>query len=277
MDEEAQQEEATSGESQSDEDSHDAFQSPVGPSGLILLSVACGAVALLLVSLNHARSARDTDFAAEAAAVRQTGRPEEVVLSPLPAAFPPQATTSAAKATPAPMVAPPVSILATIAPVPPPPTIPPPHCGVDEEMFAGLCYRKCSLLTDNEFPVRFASNACQKKAEGMNPPNPLYDGTLCDGFSVGDEEACPHAPFVGSCDDNEEMHAGACYKKCELLTDGKFNVRWASNTCCSEWPCGADPSKMDTQGIGCQGYGVGGGGNGHECAHPPWVINEAPD
>jgi len=153
-----------------------------------------------------------------------------------------------------------------------PATFPTPHCGENEEMLAGLCYRKCSLLTDGQYPQRLASNACHKDAAEGHDSMAIHKGlAACEGFNVGDEELCPHAPFIGSCDLNEELHAGACYKKCMLLTNGELTVRSGSNTCCDEAPCTAS-SKSKASGIGCEGFGVGGALQpGHQCAHPPEV------
>jgi len=142
------------------------------------------------------------------------------------------------------------------------------RCGPAEELLAGLCYRNCSLLTNGSFPLRWAPNACHKEATETRPAETKFSGLLCNGFDVGSDGQCPHPPSTGQCDDNEELHASSCYKTCELLTNGKYKIRSGPNTCCEEWPC-FNPFRDATEGIGCQGFGVGGGMHGHHCPHPP--------
>merc|ERR1740138_2009103 len=57
--------------------------------------------------------------------------------------------------------------------------------------------------------------------------------SMCHGFDVsGDVEGkgCPHSP--GTCLEDEEFSLGMCYKKCSILTEGKYNYRVAAATCC---------------------------------------------
>lgn len=105
-------------------------------------------------------------------------------------------------------------------------------CGDTEELFDGLCYRKCSLLTNGASPIRTSAWTCCEstpcdfrkvhKAEGIP--------VMCNGYGVGGNGSCPHKP--GACLNDEELHLGVCYKKCELLTGGKFPHRSAAATCC---------------------------------------------
>lgn len=40
-------------------------------------------------------------------------------------------------------------------------------CLTDEELFLGMCYKKCSLLTRSEFPYRVAAASCCKRTDAM--------------------------------------------------------------------------------------------------------------
>lgn len=143
-------------------------------------------------------------------------------------------------------------------------------CGVNEEMLGGLCYKKCSLLTDGEFPLRWAPNACHRLANSTSgmPAETKFNGIVCNGFDVGDDRSCPHPPLAGECDENEELYVGKCYMKCEVLTQGSHKIRLGPNTCCQAWPC-LNPFHDETEGWGCHGFGVGGGMYGHDCPHEP--------
>eukprot|EP00930_Biecheleria_cincta_P049696 TRINITY_DN34896_c0_g1_i1.p1 TRINITY_DN34896_c0_g1~~TRINITY_DN34896_c0_g1_i1.p1 ORF type:complete len:335 (-),score=46.71 TRINITY_DN34896_c0_g1_i1:20-955(-) len=68
------------------------------------------------------------------------------------------------------------------------------------------------------------------------------------------------------CLPTEEIYAGLCYKKCELLTDGTHPYRSATNTCCKSINSCLWPSNLWTSGLGCNGFGVSGDGG---CAHAP--------
>jgi len=63
--------------------------------------------------------------------------------------------------------------------------------------------------------------------------------------------------FNGCCTD-EELFFGFCYKKCTLLTDGRFPYRWATNTCCNtpDFAGCVDFLHTESRGFGCTGYGV---------------------
>jgi len=154
-------------------------------------------------------------------------------------------------------------------------TTPGRHCRKHEELFLGICYRNCSLLTNNMCPIRFAPNGCCRQLPCLTPSEvDLHGFAPSFGYFVGGEGAghFPHAP--GECMGNEESHLGFCYKKCSLLTNNVFNHRMGTNTCCKHKNCLSpfnwNPFNMDTKGTWCKGYAVGGGlSKGYECPHKP--------
>mmetsp|Transcript_48431 Transcript_48431/g.90770 ORF Transcript_48431/g.90770 Transcript_48431/m.90770 type:complete len:287 (+) Transcript_48431:71-931(+) len=107
-------------------------------------------------------------------------------------------------------------------------------CANDEELLGKLCYKKCSLLTHGEAPIRLSAFSCGK-SRGFQDFFGAKVGTLipCEGYDVsGDEagEGCPHK--AGTCLVNEEFSLGKCYKRCSDLTDGQFPYRTSAETCC---------------------------------------------
>jgi len=71
-------------------------------------------------------------------------------------------------------------------------------CLVDEEMFLGVCYKKCSLLTSGEHPYRIAPATCSKFSSGWDSLNP-FNGKTSKSFDVGggagdSEDAEAHMP-----------------------------------------------------------------------------------
>lgn len=61
----------------------------------------------------------------------------------------------------------------------------------DEEIFEGLCYTKCSLLTMGKYSIRTAMNTCSNHDYGG-------EWTLgfgpCSGFGIGGTKCLPHIP-----------------------------------------------------------------------------------
>jgi len=104
-------------------------------------------------------------------------------------------------------------------------------CHGDEELFASLCYKKCTILTGNEYPVRSTAFTCCKETP-CHPFNTRKDMGFCSGFSVagGDKDACPHPPT--GCEADEEVTAGVCYKTCSGLTNNEFPHRLTNMACC---------------------------------------------
>uniref|UniRef100_A0A7S4QS07 Uncharacterized protein n=1 Tax=Alexandrium monilatum TaxID=311494 RepID=A0A7S4QS07_9DINO len=104
-------------------------------------------------------------------------------------------------------------------------------CSSDEEIFAGLCYKKCELLAGSEYPIRTTAFTCCKETP-CHPFNSRKDMGFCSGFSIagGDKQGCPHPP--SSCQADEEVVAGVCYKKCSLLTGNEYSHRLTNMACC---------------------------------------------
>mmetsp|Transcript_47742 Transcript_47742/g.128813 ORF Transcript_47742/g.128813 Transcript_47742/m.128813 type:complete len:241 (+) Transcript_47742:3-725(+) len=132
-------------------------------------------------------------------------------------------------------------------------------CPDDEEEHAGLCYKKCSLLT-GDHPIRTSAFSCCKEAP-CTLLNQKVKFRICSGFDVaGDSQGggCPHGR--GACYVDEELHADRCYKRCSLLTSGDYMFRSAAETCCkydphkSVVPC-LDPRHTNTS----QAFAAGGG------------------
>lgn len=134
-------------------------------------------------------------------------------------------------------------------------------CGQDEEMFAGLCYKKCALLA-NGFPIRTSSFSCCASHPCGLQNQKVSVSMPCSGFDVGgdingEEGECPHA--AGTCLQDEEMLLGLCYKKCVILTNGAFPFRVAAATCCKTTGFGClNPMNLVTDFVR---FNVGGGLN----------------
>eukprot|EP00439_Symbiodinium_sp_Y106_P026262 s4138_g3.t1 len=132
-------------------------------------------------------------------------------------------------------------------------------CADDEEYFEDLCYLKCSLATKGTHPIRTSAFTCCK-SEPCSFDNTEINMSPCDGFDVsgnvhGQRSACPHGE--GTCLEDEELLLGMCYKKCSILTEGRFNHRVAATTCCSETGLACfNPMNLKTDFVG---FAVGGG------------------
>jgi len=110
-------------------------------------------------------------------------------------------------------------------------------CNDDEELFEGLCYKKCSLLTQGTHPIRTTSMSCcnADKAADCNFKNQEVSVKICGGYDVagnvnGQTSACPHAE--GGCYENEELFLGQCYKKCSEVAGAEYTKRITSWSCC---------------------------------------------
>jgi hypothetical protein len=105
-------------------------------------------------------------------------------------------------------------------------------CNDDEEEHAALCYKKCELLTDGEYPVRGSAFSCCR-AQPCSLFNQRFKMSICGGFDVAGDEAnnaCPHQR--GSCYADEELSLNLCFKRCALLTYGEFPFRHGAGMCC---------------------------------------------
>jgi hypothetical protein len=105
----------------------------------------------------------------------------------------------------------------------------------------------------------------------------LSSGSSGNASAGGGEEvqSIPNAPKEDMhdgnvCDDDEELLAHLCYKKCSLLTDGQHPRRTTAWSCCSAGgegeTCGLFNQKL-RPGI-CTGYDISGDRAGNGCPHP---------
>jgi len=146
-------------------------------------------------------------------------------------------------------------------------------CGDDEEFFDGLCYAKCSLLTQGSHPIRVTSFSCCV-SHPCDFSNTLVNLKPCSHYDVagdinGEQGACPHP--LGTCLQDEELLLGMCYKQCEILTGGEYVHRVAATTCCSTTGLGClNPANLKTDFVN---FPVGGGkGDGNK--ETPSLIHE---
>jgi len=141
-------------------------------------------------------------------------------------------------------------------------------CDDEEELYGGLCYKKCGLLTNGQAPIRTSSWTCCKSHPcGLrNQMGSLGHTIICKGYDVDAAGSCPHKP--GTCLVDEEMVLGVCYAKCSLLTNGAFPYRMTAATCCKGHGLGClNPWNARTS----DAFDKGGGGNsdGFSDAHLP--------
>eukprot|EP00440_Ansanella_granifera_P001284 gb/GFBE01001382.1/.p1 GENE.gb/GFBE01001382.1/~~gb/GFBE01001382.1/.p1 ORF type:complete len:265 (+),score=55.14 gb/GFBE01001382.1/:1-795(+) len=142
-------------------------------------------------------------------------------------------------------------------------------CEDDEELFQGLCYKKCSILTAGASAVRNSAFSCGKSHGFVELfKSKVSSFVPCRGFDVAGDIAgkgCPHKP--GACLPDEELSLGKCYKKCSLLTHGVYPFRTTADTCCKTnqlLQCMIPTfTKMSSK------FGVGGGYGKDAVAHDP--------
>jgi len=138
-------------------------------------------------------------------------------------------------------------------------------CGFGEELYAGLCYKQCSLLTNGQAAIRTSSwTCCEQHPCGLLHEHGAVGKTLlCNGFDVSGDGGCPHKP--GACLVDEELHLGMCYKKCSLLTQGRFPHRFAAATCCKQHGLGCLNLLND---LTSKSFDVGGGSGDGDASTP---------
>mmetsp|Transcript_15494 Transcript_15494/g.33587 ORF Transcript_15494/g.33587 Transcript_15494/m.33587 type:complete len:547 (+) Transcript_15494:99-1739(+) len=143
-------------------------------------------------------------------------------------------------------------------------------CLDGEELYGGLCYKQCALMTNNSYPIRTSSwTCCEKHPCGLsNQKGEVGSTIICNGFDVDRDGNCPHSP--GACLVNEEFYMGMCYKKCSILTNGQFPHRVAPATCCQESGAGCMDFRKDATNFD---FAVGGGGS----LNPDWAKPHYPD
>jgi len=154
----------------------------------------------------------------------------------------------------------------------------PNNCYDTEEEFQGLCYRKCSLLTNGTFGLRTSAWTCcsAHALEDCFVSNQDKNIGLCSGYDVaGDGQSCPRLP--GKCMDNEEMFLGQCYEKCSILTNGEKPHRTSPFSCCAT-PMALSCFKPSNVVVGPQVDAGGGKGDGDAAtpskAHAPLKASE---
>lgn len=110
-------------------------------------------------------------------------------------------------------------------------------CGDDEEMYGGLCYVKCSIITRGTHPIRTTAFSCCQAEDIAHCgfKNQEVNLKVCGGFDKagnvnGQTSACPHSG--GTCFEDEELYLGVCYKKCSILTNNQYDSRVSPWTCC---------------------------------------------
>lgn len=144
-------------------------------------------------------------------------------------------------------------------------------CGDDEELFGGLCYDKCQLLTGGEYTYRQSPWSCCSQKRCTSNPFMLakccvHNMGLCSGYDIAGmsegNKICPHKP--GVCLADEELFLDLCYMKCSVLTNGLYPYRTAAATCCKSSGVGCFiedgvQDGMDGQAITNATLAVGGG------------------
>lgn len=118
-------------------------------------------------------------------------------------------------------------------------------CMQDEDLFMGMCYKKCSLLTNGEYPHRTASCTCCRFS-GITCLLPFnFKTDLTFGRGGGDDDrntatpASVHVPIMEFtemldhqspqfCHEDEERFRGTCVEKCR----GEYTFRTGASTCC---------------------------------------------
>jgi len=63
----------------------------------------------------------------------------------------------------------------------------------NEEIFEGLCFKKCTMMTKGLFPVRSAMNTC---SNGKYGGNWTMGFGPCSGFGIGGTKCAPHIPMA---------------------------------------------------------------------------------
>jgi hypothetical protein len=131
-------------------------------------------------------------------------------------------------------------------------------CEDDEEEHASLCYKKCKLITNGQYPFRGTAFSCCR-AKPCTLFNSHFVMKICSGYDIAGERAngaCPHSR--GACYADEEYHLNSCFKKCVLLTNGTHAFRTAAETCC-KYPGVTTCMMNSNSSVTSLLYAVGGG------------------
>jgi len=146
-------------------------------------------------------------------------------------------------------------------------------CEDDEEDHMGLCYKKCSLLTNYENPIRISAFGCAKSHSFGDVIGEKTAGLIpCTGYDISGDAAgngCPHK--YGACLVDEEMSLGKCYKKCSTLTQNEYPHRTGASSCCKTThiiqcmsPGKSKVSADFAMGGGTPGDGIKGDSSSHD-------------
>jgi len=74
----------------------------------------------------------------------------------------------------------------------------------NEEIFEGLCYTKCTVMTKGLFPFRTAMNTC---SNGKYGGNWTMGFGPCSGFGIGGTKCAPHIPMAAGTGYSQELEA----------------------------------------------------------------------
>ncbi|CAJ1373480.1 unnamed protein product, partial [Effrenium voratum] len=130
-------------------------------------------------------------------------------------------------------------------------------CEDDEDIFNGLCYAKCSVLTYGQAKIRTGPDSCCTCEKGplswaccALPWNALSDAGFAVALDDSGLDGSPHPPGMSvRCSQGEELFAGICYKSCADVTEGKMPHRVNADSCCKfadMSQCMASPDNMVT-------------------------------
>merc|ERR1712226_231889 len=121
-----------------------------------------------------------------------------------------------------------------------------------EHLFMSKCYITCANATEGKFTFRSSHCTCAMSEDDQVGNSSLTDCAKFGRDARGDK---PHAPVLPNCPyENEELQDGLCFKKCAMMTAGKYPIRTGMNTCSNgvyggNWTMGFGPAS---------GFGIGG-------------------
>ncbi|CAE8593542.1 unnamed protein product [Polarella glacialis] len=145
-------------------------------------------------------------------------------------------------------------------------------CLSNEEMYEGLCYQQCRILTQGEANYRRGTDTCCQ-ANSFMCSFVKTMVTKSAGLAIGGGQAVEsqvHAPGVGGdCLPNEEPLIGVCYKKCSNLTNGTHPFRTGSSSCCGGTAFSCILGKNASEVLTNVAYSSGGGTGPLGVAHFP--------
>jgi len=121
------------------------------------------------------------------------------------------------------------------------------------------------LVNDLGKPIRL-SKALEKELHSLTPAKKaLLRQQILQGLNL--TSLADLRPAAGGCNEDEELHASLCYKRCALVTEGREPVRVSAFQCCThQAPC---TGEVDAEPMLCGGYAVGGSASGNGCAREP--------